>query len=90
MLTGYAEGFAVFDKINITRHFAGSKAFVELNGLQLPDHTQTAVIKNNSRYWQLVAGNGKQLRACHFKTAVAADADHAALGPGQLSAHGRR
>ena len=38
MLSGYAKGLAVFDKIDIAGHFAGSKPFIELHGLQLTNH----------------------------------------------------
>ena len=90
MLTFYAKSFAIFNEVYITREFASVKAFCKLHGLQLSNHAKTAIVKYNSSYRKFVAGNGKQFRTCHFKTAVTTEADYSALRTSKLRTHSCR
>ena len=90
MLTFYAKSFAIFNEVYITREFARVKAFCKLHGLQLANHTKTAVIKYNRSYGKFIAGNRKQFRTSHFKTTVATKADYSALRTSKLRTHSCR
>ena len=90
MLTFYVKSFAVFNEVYITRKLAGGKTFSKRNGLQLTNHTQATIVKDNCSYRKLVAGNGKEFRACHLKTTITAKTNHPTLRAGKLCTHSSR